>query len=158
MDYDIKQAIQQQDKINKKCKHKEIEEGMLVLSYDNKLDNFYDVKFQKLWEGPFFNYQKFKNGSYRLEDLSGRVHKTPVNGCRLKPCLHCADPLAADKDPLPKEGPYEGMIVPFCLGEEPSIFINSLATFEPHRNTDEESHDEVHVVLPKGFELGHECH
>ena len=103
MDYYIKQAIQQRDKINKKRKEKELEEGMMVLRYDNRLDNEHGAKFQKRWEGPFFIFQKFKNGSYRLEDLSGRVHKTPVNGWRLKPCLRRADPLAIDRDPLLKE-------------------------------------------------------
>ena len=80
MDYYIKKAIEQQDKINKKCKDKELEEGMLVLRYDNKVDNCHDLKFQNHWEGPFFIHQKFKNGSYRLEDFSRRVHKNPVNG------------------------------------------------------------------------------
>ena len=93
-----------------------------------------------------------------MEDLLGRVHKTPVNGWRLKPCLRCADPLATIKEPLPKEGPYKGMIVPFGLKEAPSSFQNALATFEPHSNTDEKSHDEGPTVLPKGLELGHKCH
>ena len=131
MDYYIKQAIQQRDKINKKRKEKELEEGMMVLRYDNRLDNEHGAKFQKRWEGPFFIFQKFKNGSYRLEDLSGRVHKTPVNGWRLKPCLRRADPLVIDRDPFLKEENYEGMLVPFGLGEAPSNFQNALANLQP---------------------------
>ena len=129
---------------------------MLVLRYDNKLDNRYDAKFQKRWEGPFFIFQKFKNGSYRLEDLTGRVHKTPVNGWRLKPCLCHKDPLATYKEPLPKEEPYEGMIIPFGFEKAPSCFQNTL---KHHAKTDEELHDEGPIASKKCFlELGHECH
>ena len=45
MDYYITQAIQQRDKINKQKKDKGLEEGMLVLQYDNRLDNRHDTKF-----------------------------------------------------------------------------------------------------------------
>ena len=36
-------------------------------------------------DGPFEIIQKYDNGSYLLQDLSGKVHKTRVNGWRLKP-------------------------------------------------------------------------
>ena len=150
MDYYIKQAIQQRDKINKKRKEKELEEGMMVLRYDNRLDNEHGAKFQKRWEGPFFIFQKFKNGSYRLEDLSRRVHKTPVNGWRLKPCLRRADPLAIDRDPLLKEENYEGMLVPFGLGEAPSNFQNALAICNHYANTNEEPHNKGPLASSKG--------
>ena len=35
--------------------------------------------------GPFKIIQKYDNGSYLLQDLSGKVHKTSANGWRLKP-------------------------------------------------------------------------
>ena len=150
MDYYIKQDIQQHDKINKKRKEKDLEEGMIVLRYDNRLDNEHGAKFQKHWEGPFFIFQKFKNGSYILEDISGRVHKTPVNGWRLKPCLRRANPLAIDRDLLLKEENYEGMLVPFGLGEAPSNFQNALAICNHYANTNEEPHDEGPLASCKG--------
>ena len=36
-------------------------------------------------DGPFQIIQKYDNGSYLLQDLSGKVHKTRVNGWQLKP-------------------------------------------------------------------------
>ena len=123
---------------------------MMVLRYDNRLDNEHGAKFQKRWEGPFFIFQKFKNGSYRLEDLSRRVHKTPVNGWRLKPCLRRADPLTIDRDPLLKEENYEGMLVPFGLGEAPSNFQNALAICNHYANTNEEPHDKGPLASSKG--------
>ncbi|KAH7278064.1 hypothetical protein KP509_38G022200 [Ceratopteris richardii] len=40
--------------------------------------------FQPRWEGPFLIKTKFKNGSYQLMDMSGKLHKTKINGWRLK--------------------------------------------------------------------------
>ena len=37
------------------------------------------------WEGPFKVVEMFDNGSYQLMDASGALHKTRVNGWRLKP-------------------------------------------------------------------------
>ena len=37
------------------------------------------------WEGPFKVLEIFDNGSYQLMDVSGALHKTRVNGWRLKP-------------------------------------------------------------------------
>ena len=37
------------------------------------------------WEGPFKVVKKFGNGSYQLMDASRGLHKTRVNGWRLKP-------------------------------------------------------------------------
>ena len=36
-------------------------------------------------DGPFQIIRKYDDGSYLLQDLSGKVHKTRVNGWRLKP-------------------------------------------------------------------------
>ena len=37
------------------------------------------------WEGPFKVVELFDNGSCQLMDASGELHKTRVNGWRLKP-------------------------------------------------------------------------
>ena len=83
----IRQATKRKDKFNKQLKDKGLKEKMLVLRYDSQLDNHYDAKFSPRWEGPFIIYHKYKNGSYQLQDLSGKLHKTRVNGWRLKPYL-----------------------------------------------------------------------
>ena len=36
------------------------------------------------WEGLFLMLKKYNNGSYQLQDLTGKVHHTRVNGWRLK--------------------------------------------------------------------------
>ena len=41
--------------------------------------------FLHKWEGSFQILKKFDNGSYQLQDLSGKVHCTRVNGWTLKP-------------------------------------------------------------------------
>ncbi|KAH7276594.1 hypothetical protein KP509_39G013400 [Ceratopteris richardii] len=69
---------------NRQLKDKGLIEGTLVLRYDNCFDDRHDTKFQPRWEGPFFIKTKFKNGSYQLMDLSGKVHKTKVNVWRLR--------------------------------------------------------------------------
>ncbi|MCO5564715.1 hypothetical protein L7F22_018382 [Adiantum nelumboides] len=42
-------AMQVKDKLNKKVKDKGIKKGDLVLRYDNRLDNHFDVKFNTRW-------------------------------------------------------------------------------------------------------------
>ena len=85
MDYYIFQASKQQDRFNKKLKDKGLKEDMLVLRYDSRLDNRHDTKFLPRWEGPFLIDHRYKNGSYQLKDLSGKLHLSRVNGWRLKP-------------------------------------------------------------------------
>ena len=70
---------------NKGLKAKGLKRGMLVLRYDNRFDTRKDKKFMPRWEGPYLILKKHSNGSYRLRDVSGKVHKTRVNGWRLKP-------------------------------------------------------------------------
>ncbi|RYA67179.1 hypothetical protein DD598_29295, partial [Enterobacter cloacae complex sp. 2DZ2F16B1] len=89
IDHYITKATSQRDKINKKLKGKGLKEGMLVLRYDNRLEK----TFLQRWEGPFMIKTKFGNGSYRLADLSGKLHKTTVNGWRLKPYFQRINPL-----------------------------------------------------------------
>ena len=78
------QAEKRRKEFNKKLASKNIREGSLVLRYDNRFDNRKDAKLVLKWEGPFVVIKKYPNGSYKLGDMDGRVHKTRVNGWRLK--------------------------------------------------------------------------
>ncbi|MCO5589051.1 hypothetical protein L7F22_043016 [Adiantum nelumboides] len=52
---------------------------------DNRFDNRKDKKFLSRWEGPFLIRKKYSNGSYQLQEINGRLHKTRENGWKLKP-------------------------------------------------------------------------
>ncbi|RYA46319.1 hypothetical protein DD606_24495 [Enterobacter cloacae complex sp. GF14B] len=71
-------------KINEKVKSKGIKKHDLVLCYNSKLDNTFQKKFQVKWEGPFKVVECFPNGTYQLANLDGILHKSRVNGLRLK--------------------------------------------------------------------------
>ncbi|MCO5605909.1 hypothetical protein L7F22_060095 [Adiantum nelumboides] len=77
------EAERRRKKFNEGLKDKELKRGMLVLRYDNRFDNRKDKKFLSRWEGLF--QKKYSNGSYQLQEINGRLHKTRVNGWRLKP-------------------------------------------------------------------------
>ena len=79
------QAEKRRKKFNAKLATKSIKEGSLVLRYDNRFDYNKGDKFIPHWEGPYKVLEKFGNGSYQLVDTSGNLHKTRVNGWRLKP-------------------------------------------------------------------------
>ncbi|MCO5598922.1 hypothetical protein L7F22_053021 [Adiantum nelumboides] len=79
------QAERRRQKFNEGLKDKELKRGMLVLRYNNRFDTRKDKKFMPRWEGPYVIRKKYTNGSYRLQDISGKLHKTRVNGWRLKP-------------------------------------------------------------------------
>ncbi|MCO5598280.1 hypothetical protein L7F22_052372 [Adiantum nelumboides] len=81
----ISQAEKRRQKFNKKLKTKDIEEKSLVLWYDNKFDLKKDGKFVPHWEGPSKVVKIFDNSSYQLMNTTGKLHKTRVNGWRLKP-------------------------------------------------------------------------
>ncbi|MCO5614501.1 hypothetical protein L7F22_068784 [Adiantum nelumboides] len=66
-------------------KDKNLKRGKLVLRYDNLFDNRKDKKLLSRWEGPFLIRKKYSNGSYQQQEINGRLHKTRVNGWRLKP-------------------------------------------------------------------------
>ncbi|MCO5552923.1 hypothetical protein L7F22_006442 [Adiantum nelumboides] len=83
-DYYITQVNKKREQFNNKIKEKKLEEEMLVMRYDSRLDLSHIKKFLQRWEGPYVIFKKFKNRSYRLQDLSGKIHKYPVNGWRLK--------------------------------------------------------------------------
>ena len=59
--------------------------GSLVLRYNNRFDYNKSENFVPHWEGLFKVLEKFDNGSYQLMDASRALHKTRVNGWRLKP-------------------------------------------------------------------------
>ncbi|MCO5582170.1 hypothetical protein L7F22_036060 [Adiantum nelumboides] len=79
------QAEHRKQKFDEGLKDKGLKRGMLVLGYDNRFDTRKDKKIMVRWESPFLVYKKYTNGSYRLQDISGKLHKTRVNGWRLKP-------------------------------------------------------------------------
>ena len=85
MEHYAEQAEKRRKKFNAKLATKSIEEGSLVLRYDNRFDYNKGDKFVPHWEGPYKVLEKFGNGSYQLVDTSGNLHKTRVNGWRLKP-------------------------------------------------------------------------
>ena len=87
MEHYAEQAEKRRKKFNAKLATKSIEEGSLVLRYDNRFDYNKGDKFVPHWEGPYKVLEKFGNGSYQLVETSGNLHKTRVNGWRLKPYL-----------------------------------------------------------------------
>ena len=85
MGYYAKQAEERKKKFNANLFPKDITEGSLVLRYNNRFDYNKSDKFVPHWEGPFKVLEGLDNGSYQLMDASGALHKTKVNGWRLKP-------------------------------------------------------------------------
>ncbi|MCO5612825.1 hypothetical protein L7F22_067096 [Adiantum nelumboides] len=79
------QAKRRRQKFNEGLKDKELKRGMLVLRYNNRFDTRKNKKFISRWEGPYVIRKKYTNESYKLQDISGKLHKTRVNGWRLKP-------------------------------------------------------------------------
>ncbi|MCO5594824.1 hypothetical protein L7F22_048858 [Adiantum nelumboides] len=82
-----KKAWQLKDKVNEGINDKKIKEKSLVLRYNNALDNRFDAKFERRWEGPFIVKKAFTGGYYQLMDLNGKEHPRKVNGYQLKPYL-----------------------------------------------------------------------
>ena len=58
--------------------------------------------------------------------------------------------LAIDRDSLLNEENYEGMLVPFGLGEASSNFQNALAICNHYAITNEEPHDKGPLASSKG--------
>ncbi|MCO5609774.1 hypothetical protein L7F22_064006 [Adiantum nelumboides] len=96
-DYYITQANKKREQFNNKIKEKKLEEGMLVMRYDIRLDLSHSKKFFQRCEGPYVIFKKFKNGSYRLQDLSGKIRKYPVNGWRLKEFFQRIQPIKEER-------------------------------------------------------------
>ena len=86
------------DSVNAGIKDKGINEGELVLRYNNKLDKTFQKKFQIKWEGPFKVINKFENGTFQLADLDGALHDSRVNGYRLKKYIARMMMVVKDKD------------------------------------------------------------
>lgn len=80
-----REAEKRRLQFNDKVTNKGIGKGALVLRYDNRFDYRHDGKFLAKWQGPYLVTEKFENGSYQLQDITGKVHHTRVNGWRLKP-------------------------------------------------------------------------
>ena len=85
MEHYAKQAEERKRKFNANLAPKNITEGSLILRYNNRFDYNKSNRFVPHWEGPFKVVKKFDNGSYQLMDDSEGLHKTRVNGWRLKP-------------------------------------------------------------------------
>ncbi|MCO5598377.1 hypothetical protein L7F22_052472 [Adiantum nelumboides] len=110
-----KKALQLKDKLNEGIKDKEIKEKSLVLRYNNALDNRFDAKFERRWEGPFIVKKAFTGGYYQLMDLNGKEHPRKVNGYRLKPYLSRILPAVFETKQVSKKtkkavianGPFE---------------------------------------------------
>ncbi|MCO5603242.1 hypothetical protein L7F22_057390 [Adiantum nelumboides] len=103
------QAEQRRQKFNEGLKEIELKRSMLVLCYDNRFDARKDRKFMSWWEGPYVIRRKYTNGSYRLEDIGGKLHKTRVNGWRLKPYFQRFDAkVVVDLPPETREEEEEG--------------------------------------------------
>ncbi|MCO5598225.1 hypothetical protein L7F22_052317 [Adiantum nelumboides] len=66
MDYYITQANKKREQFNNKVKKKKLEEGMLVMRYDSRLDLSHRKKVLQRWEGQYVIFKKFKNESYQL--------------------------------------------------------------------------------------------
>ncbi|MCO5576149.1 hypothetical protein L7F22_029957 [Adiantum nelumboides] len=97
IDYYITQAVKKREQFNNKIKEKKLEKGMLVMRHDSRLDLSHSKKFLQRWEGPYFIFKKLKNGSYRLQDLSGKIHKYPINGWRLKEFFQRIQPIKEER-------------------------------------------------------------
>ncbi|MCO5613463.1 hypothetical protein L7F22_067740 [Adiantum nelumboides] len=95
--YYITQANKKREQFNNKVKEKKLEEGMLVMRYDSRLDLSHSKKFLQRWKGPYVIFKKFKNGSYWLQDLSGKIHKYPVNGWILKEFFQRIQPIKEER-------------------------------------------------------------
>ncbi|MCO5552423.1 hypothetical protein L7F22_005934 [Adiantum nelumboides] len=96
-DYYIAQANKKREQFNNKVKEKNLEEEMLVMRYDSRLDHSHSKKFLQRWEGRYVIFKKFKNGSYWLQDLSEKIHKYFVNGWRPKEFFQCIQPLREER-------------------------------------------------------------
>ena len=85
MQHYAKHAEERRKKFNAKLAPRIINKGSLVMRYNNRFDYNKSDKFVPHWEGPFKVLEKFGNGSYQLMGATGELHKTKINGWRLKP-------------------------------------------------------------------------
>ena len=85
IEFYVAKAEARRKHFNQHLKDKGLVKGMLVLRYDNRFDTRKDKKFLQRWEGTYVILKPYPNGSYKIYDVNGRIHKTRVNGWRLKP-------------------------------------------------------------------------
>ncbi|MCO5570707.1 hypothetical protein L7F22_024435 [Adiantum nelumboides] len=135
IDYYTAQANKKKEQFNNKVKEKKLEEGMLVMRYDSRLNLSHSKKFLQRCEGPYVIFKKFKNGSYWLQNLSDKIHKYPINGWRLKEFFQRIQPLDKEGQSttrnLQDASPME--VMHFGLRNAPSTFqglVEALPTNE----------------------------
>ncbi|MCO5563726.1 hypothetical protein L7F22_017373 [Adiantum nelumboides] len=98
-----KKSLQLKGKLNEGLKDKEIKEKSLFLKYNNALDNKFDAKFERRWEGPFIVKKAFTGGYYQLMDLNGKEHPRKVYGYQLKPYLSRILPAVFETQQISKK-------------------------------------------------------
>ncbi|MCO5580282.1 hypothetical protein L7F22_034148 [Adiantum nelumboides] len=133
-----KKALQLKDKLNEGIKDKEIKEKSLVLRYNNALDNRFDAKFERRWEGPFIVKKAFTGGYYQLMDLNGKEHPRKVNGYRLKPYLSRILPTVFETKQVSKKTKKKSLIT-----------SNTATTFAFSQSTLFENYSDSLKALPE---------
>ncbi|MCO5604442.1 hypothetical protein L7F22_058608 [Adiantum nelumboides] len=124
-----KKALQLKDKLNEGIKNKEIKEKSLVLRYNNALDNRFDAKFERRWEGPFIVKKAFTGGYYQLMDLNGKEHPRKVNGYRLKPYLSRILPAVFETKQVSKKtkkAEYDMLEAPRKEAQVHTLFVKQM--------------------------------
>ncbi|MCO5608747.1 hypothetical protein L7F22_062962 [Adiantum nelumboides] len=122
-----KKALHLKDKLNEGIKDKQIKEKSLVLRYNNALDNRFDAKFERRWEGPFIVKKAFTGGYYQLMDLNGKEHPRKVNGYQLKLYLSRILPAVFETKQVSKKTKKE---VPTILLQETSDSQSTITMFK----------------------------
>ncbi|MCO5590711.1 hypothetical protein L7F22_044686 [Adiantum nelumboides] len=130
-----KKALQLKDKLNEGIKDKQIKEKSLVLRYNNALDNRFDAKFERRWEGPFIVKKAFTDGYYQLMDLNGKEHPRKVNGYRLKPYLSRILPAVFETKQVSKK--------------TKKMRVDKLIVADSSKTSDEESKDKPNLSKHK---------
>ncbi|MCO5602918.1 hypothetical protein L7F22_057058 [Adiantum nelumboides] len=146
-----RKVLQLKDKLNEGLKDKEIKEERLVLRYNNALDNRFDVKFERRWEGPFIVKKDFTSGYYQLMDLNGKEHPRKVNGYRLKPYLSRILPTVFETKQVSKKTKkgFEGTQDLFLRSPGTLLICTKFKTLDctPRRERERERERERNTVL-----------
>ncbi|MCO5574351.1 hypothetical protein L7F22_028134 [Adiantum nelumboides] len=119
-----RKAVQLKDKLNEGKKKKK---KSLVLRYNNALDNRFDAKFERRWEGPFIVKKALTGGYYQLMNLDGKKHPRKVNGYQLNPYLSRILPAVFETKQVSKKTKKEGppaTSARCCVGISPLIVPN----------------------------------
>jgi len=54
------------------------------LYYNAIKEKQWSGKLEEKWKGPYYIHEILLNGSYKIKDTDGIMHRTPVNGKFLK--------------------------------------------------------------------------